>query len=642
MPVARLELLGGFRLRDPSGAEIAISAKKNQGLMAILAVSRGRTISREKMTGLLWSDRSEEQARSSLRQSLVVLRRELGLTSRVLMVEADQLGLREDGLEIDVFDVQTLAAKGDLASLRAAAAHCRGQLIDGLFIHDDSFETWLRNARERFNDIAIDVNRRVVELETGAGRIEAAKRLVGLDPLREDSHRALMRAYAMQGEVALARKQYNNLKEMLQRELSTKLSAETERLASELGATANRSEEIQSDVAPKDTQLTLAVLPFANLNNDPDQALLCRGITEDIVTELSRMRPLMVRLAQMKPGTEQDERDGAGIGKALGTQYVLDGSLRRMGNRMRISAQLIECASGQHLWGDRFDESEDAFFSVQDTIVRRIVSTLVGRMLEDGARQASRKTPTSLAAYQLVLQADNLPFHEEASLNEMRRLCKMALNIDPSYARAYALLATIDLHEWFQLADSTVDALADGLRKAETSVKLDSNDSYCRATIGDFHLQMGEFDKAEHHFRRALELNPNRPGIVLALGRFHIFAGEPEEAARYFREASEIDPYFTPAWYWHDLGYLNFVSGRYDEAVAAMNKSPDSSAWISAYKAAYSQLAGREIEAKRYMAEALSKQPGFSSAKNVSKEPFKKPDHRALLLEALIKAGLPP
>ena len=193
---------------------------------------------------------------------------------------------------------------------------------------------------------------------------------------------------------------------------------------------------------------SIAVLPFTNMSGDPEQAYFSDGITEDILTELSRFRALSVIARNSSFRFRGEDVDVVRVGRELNVQYVLEGSVRKMGNKIRITAQLIDAITGSHVWADRFDRTQDEIFAVQDQVVRTIVGTLAGRLQAADVEKALRKPPASLAAYDCVLRADALPFGNPEARAEVRRLSERAIELDPTYGRAYAQLAISYYLEW--------------------------------------------------------------------------------------------------------------------------------------------------------------------------------------------------
>jgi adenylate cyclase len=386
---------------------------------------------------------------------------------------------------------------------------------------------------------------------------------------------------------------------------------------------------------------SIAVLPFADMSGDPGQQYFSDGITEDIITELSRFHDLSVRARNTSFQFRDKTIDVRRLGHELSVQYVVEGSVRRMGERMRITAQLIDAASGNHLWAERFDRDQLEIFAVQDQVVRTIVATLVGRLEAAGAEQAGRKPPMSLAAYEFVLRGVAIPYGNLETEAERRRMFEKAIALDQGYGRPHALLAHAMFLEWFRDmsgSDATLDR-AFGL--AKKAVALDENDSTCQFVLGWLHLFRRSFDLAEQYYQRALELNPNNPEQVARMGFLDVFMGRPDAAIEWLMQAKLLDPYFNPISYYHALGTAYFVAQRYDEAIAAFSRSSTMPVWVQAYLAACHALTGKIDLAKSFAAEVVRLTSDFSSVRLVAKEPYKRLSDRELLLDGLRKAGLP-
>jgi adenylate cyclase len=386
---------------------------------------------------------------------------------------------------------------------------------------------------------------------------------------------------------------------------------------------------------------SVAILPFTNMSGDPGQEYFSDGITEDIITELSRFRELFVLARNSSFQYRNKAVDVRRIGHETGAQYVVEGSVRRLGDRIRITAQLIDVTSGNHIWGDRFDRDEREIFAVQDQIVRTIAGTLVGRVEAASAARAGRKPPESLAAYECILRAQALPLGDSAADTERKRLCETAIRLDPRYGRAFAWLAHAIFLEWFRDMGDTNAALDRALVLAQKAVQLDENDTECKNMLGWVYLFRKSFDLAEQHMRRALELNPGDPEEHAWMGALCSFLGKPEEAVEWFAQAKRLDPFFEPVWYWHMLGIAHFVACRYDDAIAVLSRSATMPIWVPAYLAACHALMGRIDHAQAFAAEVVRRAPDFSLTRLAAKEPYKRPADRERLLEGMRKAGLP-
>jgi len=386
---------------------------------------------------------------------------------------------------------------------------------------------------------------------------------------------------------------------------------------------------------------SIAVLPFVNMSEDKEQQFFSDGISEDIITELARFRQMQVLARNSSFRYRGSDLDMVRVGRELGVHYLVEGSVRRIGARIRITAQLIDAQSGHHLWAEKFDREQNDIFAVQDQVVRTIVATLVGRLQAAGADVAKRKLPASLEAYECVLRADALLLYDAVAGAEARLLYEKAIELDPGYARAFALLAINFEAEWERDLDAPDGLLDRALEFAQKSVALDENDSVCQHALGAIYLMRREHDLAEHHHLRALELNRNHPMLLASLGTLCSYVGRPEEGITHLREARALDPYFEPSWYWFALAVAHFIAYQYGEAIIAIGHSSGKSPWVHAFLAACHGYANGDVEARNHAAEALRLAPDFSIARSMTREPFKYDADRQHLIDGLRKAGLP-
>jgi TolB-like protein/Tfp pilus assembly protein PilF len=386
---------------------------------------------------------------------------------------------------------------------------------------------------------------------------------------------------------------------------------------------------------------SIAVLPFTNMSGDPEQEYFSDGITEDIITELSRFRSLFVIARNSSFQYRGKNVDVRRVARELGVQYVVEGSVRKAGGRLRITVQLIDAASGKHVWAERFDRAEQDIFAIQDEVIRTIVGTLVGRLHTAGAERARRKPPASLAAYECVLRGNALPFGDLEAEAEALQLFEQAIKLDPDYARAHALLALAEYHAWSSDTSGSDDALKRAVAAAKKAAALDENDSICQSVLGWIHLILRSFDLAELYYRKARELNPNSSTDVTAMGVLYNYLGRPDEAMSYLEEAKRLDRFFDPAWYWHTRGTTHFIARQYDEAMADFAHGPVVPLWVRAYVAACYAHMDRIDRAREVVAEILLANPGFSIAQHLRIEPYKRQADIDHLADGMRKAGLP-
>jgi TolB-like protein len=397
-----------------------------------------------------------------------------------------------------------------------------------------------------------------------------------------------------------------------------------------------------ADPTAKRSWPAIAVLPFANLGGDDDQDYFADGVTEDIITDLSRFRELRVVardscFQHRTPGSDLQR-----IGRALDADYVVTGSIRRHGSKLRLSAQLTQTESGNQVWAERFDRGAEDVFAMADELVRTIVGTLVGRVRQAGSALARRKPPANLAAYECVLrgQAAQAQIGDAAQETAARHFFEQALTLDPDYPRAHAGFAVVLLCDWFRQNAPAEALLERALEHAEKAVAIDPEDYECQETLGWILLHCKQFDLSEQHYRRAIALNPNSPAELAAMGSSCSFQGRPEEAIQWFELARRIDPYFDASWYWNLLGAAYFNARRYDEAISALEHIGNAPAWVKAYAAASCALAGRTDCARRIAATLARTAPQFCAAAILRKEPYRRPADLAHLADGLRRAGM--
>jgi TolB-like protein/tetratricopeptide (TPR) repeat protein len=388
-------------------------------------------------------------------------------------------------------------------------------------------------------------------------------------------------------------------------------------------------------------KISICVLPFANLSGDPEQQVFSDGIAEDVIRELSRWRSLSVRSRSASFRFRGGTVDVAQVARELRVRYVVDGSVRRIGDRIRVSVELIDAESGSQVWGERFDRAQSELFAVQDQVVQRIVSTLVGRVQVSDVERARRKPPASLDAYECVLQGNALPWDDPAASEEATRLFKKATELDPGYGLAYALLATMHLGQW-RNNDTLDDAsLDEAYELAKRSVELDDGESTCHSLLAFMCLYRRSFELALQHMRRAVEINPNNPWNMADMGCLLSYVGQAQEAIAWFARAREVDPYFDPPWAWRQAGQSHMALRQYDQALSMFAHIPIRSARIWAYMSGCHARLGNVEQARVHAAGCLRLQPEFSIARFMTREPFRHVADAEHLVETLRLAALP-
>ena len=388
-------------------------------------------------------------------------------------------------------------------------------------------------------------------------------------------------------------------------------------------------------------RVAICVLPFSNRSSDVQEQAFSDGITEDIITELSRWRLLEVRSQSASFKYRGANVDIARVAAELKVRFVVEGSVRRMGDRIRITVQLTNGETGHQVWGERFDRGQTELFAVQDEVVQKIVSTLVGRVQVTDADRARRKHPASLDAYECVLRGNSLPWDEPAGTAEATRLFERAIDIDPGYGMAHALLAIMRTHYWQVHPGESAATLDEAYRLAIRAVELDNGESTCHSMLAQVCLQRRAFELALVHMRRAVELNPNNQWNAADMAIVLAYAGQAEEALNWSARAKQIDPYFDPPWYWRQVGRVYMVLRRYQEALAMFEHIPLRNYRDAAYMAGCCARLGEGERARTLVAECLAKQPQLSIRQIMAREPFRLVSDAQHIEQSLRLACLP-
>ena len=315
---------------------------------------------------------------------------------------------------------------------------------------------------------------------------------------------------------------------------------------------------------------SIAVLPFVNMSGDPEQEYFSDGITEDIITELSRFRSLFVIARNSSFAFKGKAVKVREIATDLGVAYVLEWSLSKAADRIRVTAQLVDASNGAHLWAERYDRQLKDIFAVQDEVVRTVVATVAGRVEVAGAQFAKRKPPESLVAYDYVLRGlEQLNLEGEEHNSEACRLFEKAVELEPEYAVGHAYLALAIYVQW--TTDRDPGELDRALASARRALALDENDSRCHRALSSIYAHLKQFDRAEFHSERSIALNPNDALAAAQRGSLLRYLGQTEEAVQWTHKAMQLNPYH-PNWYWNLLARVLHTAGRYAEALDAYGR----------------------------------------------------------------------
>jgi adenylate cyclase len=390
---------------------------------------------------------------------------------------------------------------------------------------------------------------------------------------------------------------------------------------------------------------SIAVLPFTNMSGDAEQEYFSDGISEDLITDLSKISGLFIIARNSTFAYKGRSVKVQEIGRDLGVRFVLEGSIRKAGNRVRITAQLIDAGSGGHLWAERFDRELTDIFATQDEVVEKIVAALAVNLTQGEAQRLRRRGTASVEAYETWLRGRELLSRStREAIAQAKAMYRRAIEIDPNFAAPHAglSLATISdyVSDW---AADPEEALDEAERWARRALELDDQEPVSHMALGNVMLWRRNHDGALAEFGRMIALDPNFAQGHSATGLALMYAGRAAEALEAFAIAKRLDPH-SPSIVLHFLAQANFSLGRYEAAAEHLHEriartpATDSSRMLLA--ACYGHR-GRVDEARAAWAGLMKVNPDFSLAQRARVLPYKEPRDFQRIAEGLAKAGLP-
>ncbi len=364
---------------------------------------------------------------------------------------------------------------------------------------------------------------------------------------------------------------------------------------------------VASAPTPTTAKPSIAVLPFVNMSGDPEQEYFSDGITEDIITELSRFRDLHVIARNSSFQFRGKDIDVKRIGRELGVQYLVEGSVRRVGDRIRITAQLIDTIADSHLWAERYDRDAQDILALQEEVAHAVAATAGGRVEAAGRERAVRLSPAGHRVYDLVLRAKALFLRASRGDNEQARLCaERAIELDPTSSQAHAVLAACRFYEYMaHWTDTREASLREAYELAQRAVLLDETVSFACMILGLVHLARRNFDEARSEFEKAVDLNPNDSEARSVYAFFLTAVGRPDAAIEQLDLGKRQNPYdmtYTP-WI---KGIAYFTAHRYEDAIASLKQVRDPINEVRGWLAASYAQANRLDEARAVLREFLS------------------------------------
>jgi adenylate cyclase len=390
---------------------------------------------------------------------------------------------------------------------------------------------------------------------------------------------------------------------------------------------------------------SIAVLAFNNMSGDPEQEYFSDGISEDIITDLSKLSELHV-IARNSTFTYKGKPvDVKQVGRDLGVRYVLEGSVRKAGNRVRVTGQLIDATSGAHIWADRFDRDLTDIFAVQDELTQEIIAALKIKLSAPEKVRIAGGGTKSVDAHDFFLRGRELVSgnkRDREMFVEANVYLRRAIELDPNYAGPYAALGWAYIMDYQnRWSNSPETSLDEAERLIDEAIARDDNDPFVHYVAALLGLWKKDYERWAHEADRALSLNPNYGHAHLARGLVHVYSGEPVKGIPYIERAIRLDP--AQQQYRHFLGTAYLVAGNYEAAAAILKErvaiTPTTDLSRALLASALGHL-GRAEEARQIWRELKEINPQYSYADHFSRLPFRNPADADKFTDGLRKAGL--
>jgi len=681
--MVRLRLIGQMEAWTLTSDSILPTGRKTRALLAILALSAPRPVLRGKLAEMLWSRRPEEQARASLRQEIHRLLDALDpIGNQILAINRDHLMLRPGTVWVDVEEVLRASP-----SKPAALCLLDGDLMEDLDGIDPAFDNWLAAERERLRDRARVLAEAMLRDQSDPDLvIPAAQQLLAIDRAHEGAWRALMQAYTARGERGMAIQAYERCRSVLADLLDAQPSEETQRLLTEIRATAPQPRPAASQpvarLEPRDPRPSnrsgipearpdaridpraeqrppaprggarVGVLPLQLVGVGESEAHLSAGLAEEITSALARFRWMFLVSSSSLARYATQTRDETAIRRAFGIDFLLDGTIQRVPDRLRISLRLLDLRAGnQIVWSRRFDRDTHDLLTLQDEIAAEVVAQIDPEILLIEAQRVSQRSPhdhsVASTSYDLLLRSLPLISRLERPLFiQAGELLRQAVAQEPDYAAAHAWAAYWHIFLVGQgWSSDPAASMAEAGRLAERAVSLDPQDAKALTIAGHvrafMHRRLRE-SLALHE--KALMLNPNLAMAWNLSGVAYAYLGDLDEAERRvlrYKKLSPLDPhafFFDTA-----LIIVALLKRDYESAVVTGREvsemNPGFSAACKPYLAALGHL-GQMQEADIVLRRLLAIQPEFSVAHFVSNSPFDRQEDLDHYIAGLRAAGV--
>ncbi|MEE8383099.1 MAG: adenylate/guanylate cyclase domain-containing protein [Thermodesulfobacteriota bacterium] len=388
---------------------------------------------------------------------------------------------------------------------------------------------------------------------------------------------------------------------------------------------------------------SIAVLPFVNMSRDPEQEYFSDGMTEDLITDLSKISGLFVIARNSvftykgKPVKVEE------VGRDLNVQYVLEGSVRKAGNRVRISAQLIEATTKRNLWAERYDRDLEDIFALQDEVTEKIVAALSVKLTEDEQKRLLRKYTDDMKAYDYYLRGLEYYYRMTGEANiQARQMLERAVDSDPEFAAAYAYLGLTHWADWALWGSQEPQTLERAFELAKKAIALDDQQPEGHALLGEIYLWKKQYEQSIVEMNKAIAIDPNAFDGFARLASVFNFSGRPDEAIEFMNKAMKLNPVY-PVWYPFNIGHAYFLKGQYEEAIVIMkrviDRNPNFLPPYAFLAVSYVELK-QEKEAHSVATELKRLNPNHSFVDSLKRIPYKDEAILERIFYNLRKAGV--
>jgi TolB-like protein len=656
----QLQILGRCDLIAAAGEPVQDVTRQTRLMLACLALAGANGLTRSELCTLFWPDRPSAQARNSLRQNLSAIRKALSGGAATISLHSDLeiVRLLATPSTVDVLTFRQGMEQDDRNYRIAAANAYRGELLAGMQTPDE-VEQFLAGHRRSLNDQAQGLAERLSKADGGDSEaLDAAHgladRLLQVNPAAEEAHRVLIRIHLLRGRTNAALRQFEHCKAALRRELQAEPEEETRRLVEtvqsaivEVPRRAQPAEQGGTTPSVRATRPSIAVMPFDNLGEAADE-YFADGVVEEITSALSRIRDFLVIARQSTFTFKGRFVDARAVGQELDVAYVVEGTVRRWGDRLRISVQLVDSSTRAQLWLDRYEGTAADVFEFQDRIAAQVAGALKPAIRHAEIEAARLKPPTSLKAYDLVMRAfPKLWGQNAAAIGEAIPILRDAIRIDPEYGRARALISWCHaLNATYLWTPEPEREMAIARQEVDAAMGLIDDDPTALTAAGAATSFCGDQGGASALIERAMALDPNNAWGWARWGWVGIYRAEPLAALERFERAMMLSP-LDPFAFNTRMGMASALacSGRLREAVAiAMDvtrKHPDVT-WAHRLLTAWAAMAGDMATARTSARKLLTASPNFTIRQYRAIPGFQNmPEYHTRLAQGLLEAGVP-